>query len=215
MEWQGGCHTVSGRCISPGSPYRGRRPVLCTSAKEAWYQSVLCRLLYGCSSQSGEGQKLRDMRLLQVWRAPEELLQYHQLTHAPAVPSGGWKAAVAAAAAARPDSGADHPIEPALPLATAPHPSVPGVLHRTATAYCSTCNHLLDWKGIQNALEDRRYSLQLQEISSILLLLARRGKSPVYFLYAGFIAIPMSSMCIAFVVLGFGFSVSVDANHPR
>ncbi len=193
MEWQGGCHTVSGRCFSPGSPNRGEGPILCTSAKEAWYQSILCWLLYGCSSQSGEGQNLRDMRLLQVWRAPEELLQYHQLTHAPAVPSGGWQAAVAAAAAARPDSGADNPIEATLPLATAPHPSVPGVLQRTATAYCSTCKHattLLICKGIQNAQEDRLYSLQLQDITSILPVLARRGKSPVYFLYACFIAFP-------------------------
>jgi hypothetical protein len=41
--------------------------------------------------------------LLQVWRAPEKLLQHHKLTHAPTVPAGSWRAAVAAAAAARPD----------------------------------------------------------------------------------------------------------------
>lgn len=58
-----------------------------------------------------------------MWRAPEELLQQHRSLHAPQVPAGGWRAAVAAAAAAGPELAGDQraPAIAALPAMQGAH----------------------------------------------------------------------------------------------
>lgn len=92
--------------------------------------------------------------LLQVWRAPEKLLQHHKLTHAPTVPAGGWRAAVAAAAAARPDSADPDPaaaVQPEPITADQPEPitatAVPGEILNWHHSFL-TCA----WKVSENVL---------------------------------------------------------------
>ncbi|KAK9915548.1 hypothetical protein WJX75_000584 [Coccomyxa subellipsoidea] len=79
---------------------------------------------------------------MKVWRAPEKLLQHHKLTHAPTVPAGSWRAAVAAAASARPEfADPDSAVadQPESITADQPEPitatAVPGMLTSVPVAH--------------------------------------------------------------------------------